>query len=174
LSITGSYFNPHAFKAFIDYNNDGDFNDAGELLLTDYNFIGVASANILIPSSGVPIGVPLRLRVIADNPAPDFPTYPSACQLNGTPADGSGEVEDYSVIIANGAVESITSGAWNNPSTWSCNCVPVSADLVTINTGHTVTVTQAMGLVECLRLTVKTGGNITIGTNASFKQQKGN
>ncbi len=171
LSITGTYLNPHSFKAFMDYNNDGDFDDGGELLLTDYT--SIATANILIPSSGVPIGVPLRLRLVADNPEP-FLTYPSACQLNGILEEGAGQVEDYAVIIANGPVESISSGAWNNPSTWSCNCVPVSADLVTIKTGHTVTVTQAMGLVEIRQLIVETGGNFTLGTNASFKQQKGN
>jgi hypothetical protein len=178
LTITGSYFNDHSFKAFIDYNNDGDFNDAGETLLTEYNT--TATTSVLIPSSGVPIGVPLRLRVIADHPTQFPPLYPSACQLNGLPDDengsrgNAGQVEDYSVVIANGMVQSIATGAWNNPSTWDCNCIPVSGDLVTINGGHTVTVSQAMGLIECLQLIVKTGGNFTLGSNASFKQQKGN
>jgi hypothetical protein len=35
-------------------------------------------------------------------------------------------------------IESITSGNWNNPSTWSCECIPQSIHNVTIKAGHTV------------------------------------
>lgn len=34
--------------------------------------------------------------------------------------------------------ESIKSGSWSDPATWSCNRVPVSTDDVIINVGHTV------------------------------------
>ena len=35
-------------------------------------------------------------------------------------------------------ITSITTGYWNDTSTWSCNRVPTSIDFVTINTGHEV------------------------------------
>lgn len=170
LQIAGSYANFHTFKAFIDYNNDGDFDDAGELLLSEDN--DTATANILIPTTGVQMNTPLRLRIVADNPAPGFPTVPTACQLNGTFAEGSGQVEDFAVIVATGAIQSVASGAWNNPSTWDCNCVPSAYDLVRVKTGHTVQVTAAMGLIECTRLLIETGASVNIGNNALFRQRK--
>ncbi len=169
LKVVGSYGNYHSIKVFIDYNNDGDFADIGELILTDYK--DTALVNITIPASGVQTGIPLRLRIIADNPAPGFPTYPTACQLNGTISEGAGQVEDFSVIITNASIQSIGTGAWNNPAIWNCNCIPTALDQVTIKAGHTITITQAMGLVECTRLIIETGGNFTLNTNATFRQR---
>ncbi len=53
LTVTGSYLNPHNIKAYIDFNNDGDFNDAGENVLNDVN--GSSSIMVNIPATGVPI-----------------------------------------------------------------------------------------------------------------------
>lgn len=94
LTVTGSYGNPHRFKVYIDYNNDGDFADAGESVLSAYT--DTLRKKITIPASGVVTGVRLRMRIIADNPA--LPA-PSACKLNGTSAEGAGQAEDYSIII---------------------------------------------------------------------------
>ena len=96
LTITGSYLNPCWIKAFIDYNNDGDFDDAGETLVSAFSFDGFITTNITIPSSGVVITVPLRLRIIADDPSFE----PTACHLTGVPASGAGQAEDYGVIIS--------------------------------------------------------------------------
>ncbi len=94
IKITGSYGNPHRIKVFIDYNNDGDFDDANETILSSYT--DTAKKKITIPLSGVATGVFLRMRVVADNPATPQPT---ACKLHGTSAAGAGQVEDYSVIV---------------------------------------------------------------------------
>lgn len=94
IKITGSYGNPHRIKVFIDYNNDGDFNDANETLLSVYT--DTAKKRITIPSSGVVTNVPLRMRVVADNPATPAP---AACKLHGTSAAGAGQAEDYTVIV---------------------------------------------------------------------------
>lgn len=170
LRVKGSYLNPHAMKAYIDFNNDGDFDDAGENVLSAYT--DSAYVMVTIPATAV-TAVPLRMRIVADNPAPGYPTWPTACQLNGTPGDGSGQVEDYAVIVVPGAaIQSVASGPWNNAATWNCQCIPKAGDLVTIKSGHTVTITQAMGLIEFTRLTVETGGNLQAGANAAIRQIK--
>ena len=94
IKITGSYGNPHRIKVFIDYNNDGDFNDANETLFSVYT--DTATKRITIPSSGVVTDVPLRMRVAADNPILPAPT---ACKLHGDASAGAGQAEDYTVII---------------------------------------------------------------------------
>jgi len=171
LKIEGSYENPHSFKAFLDYNNDGDFNDPNEQLLSGYSSSLIAQ--VTVPENGVVTGIPLRMRVIADNPAPGNPTMPTACQINGTAIEGSGQVEDYAVIIVPGnSIQSVTSGAWNNPSTWNCNCIPVPGDIITVKNGHSISVTQAMGLIEFSKLIIETGASVNIGSNAQFRQRK--
>lgn len=94
ITVTGSYGNPHRINVYIDYNNDGDFNDANETLLSLYT--DTATKKITIPQTGVTTGVPLRMRVVADNPA--LPA-PAACTLHGTSTEGAGQVEDYTVIV---------------------------------------------------------------------------
>ena len=112
LTITGSYGNPHRIKVFIDYNNDGDFDDANETLLSSYT--DTAKKKITIPITGVVTGVPLRMRVVADNPALPAPT---ACKLHGTSTDGVGEVEDYAVIVIPAALANVkTNTALKNHS----------------------------------------------------------
>jgi len=54
-------------------------------------------------------------------------------------------------------VVSLSSGDWNNPAVWSCNCVPSQLDNVIIKIGHTIKVTPAMGAQRCKNLTVETG-----------------
>lgn len=157
LTITGSYQNPCWIKAFIDYNNDGDFDDPGETLISTFTYTGIATANITIPTSGVTAGIPLRLRIVADDPSYE----PTACHLTGTTDYGAGQAEDYGIVLAR-LIVSATSGPWNVPSTWICNCVPQPGDEVTIKTGHTVSVTPAMGLVQCIKLNLETGSHFNV------------
>ncbi|MES2516654.1 MAG: hypothetical protein V4585_01020 [Bacteroidota bacterium] len=44
--------------------------------------------------------------------------------------------------ISTEVIESISSGNWNNASTWSCNCIPTANDEVIVQTSHHVTLTQ--------------------------------
>ncbi len=39
-----------------------------------------------------------------------------------------------------GGIVSITTGIWNDPLTWNCNCIPIGSDDATVDVGHTVTV----------------------------------
>lgn len=170
LTVTGSYQNPHQIRAYIDYNNDGDFDDAGEALFSQTAVEWTHQLNV--PTSNVATGIPLRLRIIADNPAP-FVSNTSPCALNGNSSFGVGQVEDYAVIlIPANRVQSIGSGNWNEPGTWDCNCIPGPSDQVRVRYGHTVSVTASMGLVECSSIEIETGGLLYLGSNARFRQNK--
>lgn len=147
LIVEGAYYNTQALRAYLDYNRDGDFNDTGETLLTATS--GSATATVGIPASGVVMNVPLRLRIVADNPNGPVPT---ACNLTGTTTDGAGQVEDYTVMVVPRTVTSVASGSWSTAATWSCNCVPVATDRVTILTGHTVII--GTGLVQASTLSL--------------------
>jgi fibronectin-binding autotransporter adhesin len=53
---------------------------------------------------------------------------------------------------------SVRSGVWNDPGTWSCGLVPGAGDSVTINDGHTVTLTAD---ADVMSLTVS--GTLDLG-----------
>jgi hypothetical protein len=44
--------------------------------------------------------------------------------------------------ISTSVIESVSSGNWNNPSTWNCNCVPSATDEVIVRSGNIVTLNQ--------------------------------
>ena len=93
-----TWVNDHKSKAYIDFNNDGDFNDLGEEFLnlntTDngsYPYTD-GSTTATIPSvNGTTIlgGTPLRLRLNAD-----IGNVANACE---DPLYG--QVEDYALVI---------------------------------------------------------------------------
>lgn len=159
LTVTGSYQNPHRIKVFIDYNNNGNLNEAGEMVLSAYD--GQASASVTIPVlSTVPVNMPLRLRVVADNPT--LPE-PGPCNLTGTAAEGAGQIEDYSVIVVPRQVWSVASGSWNSTATWSCNCIPASGDEVIIKANHTISLSGTAG--SCSKLSLEPGSVFNGGSN---------
>lgn len=55
------------------------------------------------------------------------------------------------------AIESITSGNWNDPGTWSCACVPAFTDQVIVHTGHSVVVD---GIVAYAKNVALDGGKV--------------
>lgn len=91
LTVAPGTSNPHVIKAYIDYNNDGQFNETTELVLNQSGVsnTSVATASVTPPANAV-TNTPLRMRVIGDYNG----TAVTACY---TPKYG--QVEDYSVII---------------------------------------------------------------------------
>ncbi|WP_378015678.1 GEVED domain-containing protein [Adhaeribacter terreus] len=83
---TGS--NPQDARIYIDYNNDGDFTGANELVAVALNTINPVGT-ITIPATAT-LNTPLRMRIISDNTGSNF-TSCSGVQ--------SGQAEDYTVII---------------------------------------------------------------------------
>lgn len=145
LTVAGAFGNYHALRAYLDMNQDGDFNDPGETLLSTVDSMATAT---FTPSAAI-VNTPLRMRIVADNP---YGGPSTACALKGTMEFGSGQVEDFTVIIAPRTVTSVASGSWSAPATWSCNCVPTATDLVAVQTGHTVMI--GSGVVQASRLQV--------------------
>ncbi|WP_041264051.1 T9SS C-terminal target domain-containing protein [Bernardetia litoralis] len=89
LKVNSFFTNSHKVRAYIDYNNDGDFDDAGEEVLTSDSGIEHTSS-VIIPITGVPFNQPLRMRVVGDFQGN---TTPTACTVD------QGQAEDFSVII---------------------------------------------------------------------------
>lgn len=123
LSIT-TWFNDHTIKVYVDWNNDGDFDDVTELATT-LNTIGNAnsgndmtSGNITIPGTATTDEY-LRIRFNADLNVPT-----GACD-----APQYGQVEDYAIFInSSGAVAPVAQ---------------FSANSTTVCTGNTVTFTNS-------------------------------
>ncbi|MEO7174825.1 MAG: MopE-related protein, partial [Saprospiraceae bacterium] len=84
-----------AWKVWIDYNRDGDFNDAGENVATASANGNVSPANIVIPNGAVQ-GQGLRMRVSMKLGTVPI-TYNGPCD-NGF----NGEVEDYTITVNGG------------------------------------------------------------------------
>ncbi|MBK1898057.1 GEVED domain-containing protein [Chryseobacterium paridis] len=91
LTVAPGTSNPHIIKVYIDYNNDGQFNETTELVLNQSNIANgsTASASVTPPSNAV-VNTALRMRVIGEYNG----TAVTSCS---TPKYG--QVEDYSVII---------------------------------------------------------------------------
>lgn len=82
----------HIIRAYIDYNNDGQFNETTEIVVNQtVSSAAVVTTSITPPANAV-LNTPLRLRVIGDSN--NFASTVNAC-YNPT----RGQVEDYAVII---------------------------------------------------------------------------
>ncbi|MDX2246719.1 MAG: T9SS type A sorting domain-containing protein [Bacteroidia bacterium] len=59
-------------------------------------------------------------------------------------------------------VESLSTGDWLNPATWSTNTVPDSSQNVVIKNGHTITLPTTGPASACFDLTIEPGGKMTV------------
>lgn len=89
ISIQTSPANVQDTKVWIDFNNDGTFNQANELLLTKLNTIN-PTGSISIPMSVATYNTVLRMRISSDNGG----SNPSSCT-----ALIRGQAEDYGITI---------------------------------------------------------------------------
>jgi len=89
ISIQTSPSNVQDTKVWIDFNNDGTFNQANELLLTSNNTINPAGS-IGIPTGVAVLNTVLRMRVSSDNGG----SNPGPCT-----ALIRGQAEDYGITI---------------------------------------------------------------------------
>ncbi len=137
LLVTSGMQAVSTYRAWIDYNNDLDFNDAGELLGTATS--DAAYQDLTIPFT-VPDGTPLgekHLRVRCD-----FGVEPGACE------DGQwGETEDYRVEVGgNTEVADLSQPLWDLTPTsdgngWLIRCALWSTEdrlILSDGSGRTV------------------------------------
>ncbi len=90
--VTNGTYNDENVKMYIDYNNNGSFTDAGELVGKISPGRGRRSFTFTVPSNPKIVDTFLRLRVMSD-----FYTLKGPCDTLGY-----GEAEDYSVMIDSG------------------------------------------------------------------------
>jgi Ig-like domain CHU_C associated len=74
--------------------------------------------------------------------------YKVACTLNTCTSDSSSAVP-INVYIGT-SQQSIKTGDWADPSTWSCNRVPLSSDTIKINANHIITITNGIAYTKYL------------------------
>ncbi|MBP6311310.1 MAG: PKD domain-containing protein [Flavobacteriales bacterium] len=97
VSLRGGGSGAESMNAYIDYNNDGDFEDAGELVASGSqpaSTSGTVMANITIPGTAV-TNTLLRMRIYGE-----AGTLSASERTCGT-AMFIGDVEDYGVYISN-------------------------------------------------------------------------
>lgn len=98
ITINGSNNGPGVFEAYIDYNNNGVFGDAGELVGNGSSATGggLYSTTVTIPNTAVQ-NTMLRMRVYCD-----FDGI-SAAERGCSSALTVGDVEDYGVYVSTAA-----------------------------------------------------------------------
>ena len=140
--------NPEAFEVYINYNNDGDFADAGELIFSTTTASNTAQSyttNVTIPATATQ-NTPLRMRVIGD--AGSISATERTC---GVPF-WVGDVEDYGLYI--------------KPMSCSAPTISSTSSVAICNSGTTsLSATTNTGTINWY--SVSSGGT-SIGTGTLF------
>ena len=101
LSVTGPPTYSHYKAAWIDWNGDGDFADAGEYLFTSAYATGAATTSVTVPVTSVTGNVKMRVISVDDITTPT--TDP--CEAAGY---DYGEVEEYTITIVGAPAPTVT------------------------------------------------------------------
>lgn len=114
FSVSVSPSSIENLKAWIDYDNDGSFNNVNELLYSTTNLSGQKTVFVNTSVTAV-LGVPLRMRIVDDrsiNPIANACNNPS-----------NGQVEDYAIIFSANTLPPI---------------VDFTSNITTVSTGSSV------------------------------------
>ena len=139
---------------WIDYNNDGDYLDAGENAITPQApTAGVSTHIITIPCVGVgPIQV--KCRVLVCNTTPNVNPCAAVTYTNG-------EIEEYTINIEGdgfGTWTGLVSNQWSDPNNWACLQVPNASTNVVFPVGAPNVPAQLTGAAVCNNITFVTAG----------------
>lgn len=119
LGIQTTAASTQNYAAWIDFNNDGVFNNTTERIFTATSVLNT-SGNVVIPG-GATLNTPLRMRVSADY---DFSAAPLPC------ADlDFGQAEDYTIMVTQNTNPPVA--AFTAANTTTCNGTVCFTDLST-------------------------------------------
>jgi PKD repeat protein len=145
---------------WVDWNHNGSFTDAGEVIsVTGTPGGGPYSANIIPPVNAVKGFTRLRARI----------TYTGSVSPCGTTTYG--EVEDYSIYVGTpGLWQGGTAGAetdWNTANNWDDGRVPTASTNVVIPQGTTY-YPVGSGSISCMDMQIKDGATVTVQPSSTL------
>jgi PKD repeat protein len=157
----GDGTNAMGTRLFIDYNNDGDFADAGENVTSTTSSVTIAQSLTFTPPATATKNTNLRLRIVSK-----FGGIPTSCSDVST----YGQVEDYTIIVSDAiSWTGNTNTDWSNTGNWSSATIPTSFNNITIPTGRPNYPNITTNTPVCNNLTIDVGGSITLGNNGSLR-----
>jgi hypothetical protein len=130
------------WQVYIDYNQNGDFYDADELI-GQVHGVDASNKNISFTVPATALNGSTRMRVVMN-----FDYYrDNPCE---TPGDHFGEVEDYTVKITGGTAKAVTvsASASNNPEQNVLNSLVVSPNPVNTSSANLILQTGKTGTVN--------------------------
>ena len=158
--------NSNLFNVYIDYNNDGAFNETNEKVVSSFSVAGnsQSNANFTIPTTGVSLNTPLRMRVTGGDVAL------TSCANNVQ----YGQVEDYMVTISNAVLAVDNSSAKNKNISIYPN--PSKDGVFSIKFNNTAAKDVKVAIVDMAgRIVYQTSGTANNNTlNINSKLSKGN
>jgi PKD repeat protein len=161
ISVANGYpYTGDQGRAWVDWNQDLDFNDAGETItLTGSPGSGPYTATITVPANAVTGLTRLRARI----------TYTGS--ITACNALSWGETEDYSIYVGTpGLWEGGTAGAendWNTPNNWDDGRLPTATTNVVIPNGVT-DYPDISGTFSCQNMEIKDGAVVYVLAGATL------
>ncbi|WP_299441069.1 GEVED domain-containing protein [uncultured Aquimarina sp.] len=116
-------WDPNYFGAWIDWNKDGDFTDAGEEVLLTTNGAGGVTTTVVVPNTAKNGATRLRVRY-------KIHTAPEPC---GTARTNGDEVEDYFVFIKGGSSNPTCNDGIQNGNETGVDCGGPDCNPCTVN-----------------------------------------
>ncbi|WP_108809397.1 GEVED domain-containing protein [Aquimarina spinulae] len=117
------FWDPNYFGAWIDWNKDGDFEDAGEEVLLATNGAGGITKTVVVPNTAKSGATRLRVRY-------KIHTAPEPC---GTARTNGDEVEDYFVFIKGGSSNPTCNDGIQNGNETGVDCGGPDCDPCTVD-----------------------------------------
>lgn len=152
--------NRQRVRIYIDYNNNGVLDNAGELVFSAIDPYAnyTHSGTITIPANAT-TNTPLRMRLWAD--------WYGGGGFDGPCGDiGYGQAVDYSIVIdPTNSWTGTVSTDWANANNWSAGVVPAAVSDVTIPAAasNQPSITAAPGSpARCATLTIENGATLTV------------
>jgi hypothetical protein len=148
-------------NVWIDWNNDCDFDDAGEYYdmgnakNVSNGYTNLSPLNFTVPVNAINGKVKMRVSAKRDSD-------PTSCQI-----DYDGEVEDYSLVI--GVIQSMWLGYnadWHDPTNWGDGLVPDIADDVVVPVSPIGGIYPSINngtIAECKSIFLENGASIEVG-----------